>query len=166
MDIFVTVLYIVFAITGIFCIFIGLPGNFLILLFSSLLAWYFKFEVIRINIIILLVALAILGELLELLIGIIGSKKKKASTSAIVGSIALSIIGAILFAPILFGFGAIIGAFLGAFFGAFIVEFIKKRDISQAMDSGKGAFLGKLGGVLVKTVIGFIMITTTLLQLY
>ena len=166
MDIFVTVLYIVFAITGIFCIFIGLPGNFLILLFSSLLAWYFKFEVIRINIIILLVALAILGELLELLIGIIGSKKKKASTSAIVGSIAFSIIGAILFAPILFGFGAIIGAFLGAFFGAFIVEFIKKRDISQAMDSGKGAFLGKLGGVLVKTVIGFIMITTTLLQLY
>ena len=166
MDIIVTVLYIVFAMAGIFCIFIGLPGNFLILLFSSLLAWYFRFEVIKLNIIILLVALTILGELLEFLIGIIGSKKKKASTSAIVGFIAFSIIGAILFAPILFGFGAIIGAFLGAFFGAFIVELFKYHNVSQAIESGKGAFLGKLGGVLVKTVIGFIMITTTILQLY
>ncbi len=166
MDIFVIILYIVFALVGIFCIFVGLPGNFLILLFSSLLAWYFKFEVIKINIIILLVSLAILGEVLELLIGIIGSKKKKASKSAIVGSIIFSIIGAILFAPIFFGLGAIFGAFLGAFLGAFIVEFFKFQDVSKAIESGKGAFLGKLGGVLVKTIIGFIMITTTLVNIF
>ena len=114
----------------------------------------------------MLVSLAILGEVLELLIGIIGSKKKKASKSAIVGSIIFSIIGAILFAPIFFGLGAIFGAFLGAFLGAFIVEFFKFHDVSKAIESGKGAFLGKLGGVLVKTIIGFIMITTTLVNLF
>jgi uncharacterized protein YqgC (DUF456 family) len=166
MDIFVIILYIVFALAGIICIFIGLPGNFLILLCSGLLAWYFNFEVITTKIIILLVILALLGELLEFIIGIVGSKKKKASNKAVIGSIIFSIIGAILFAPILFGIGAIFGAFLGAFFGAFIVEYAREKDVAKAVESGKGAFLGKLGGVLVKTVIGFIMITTTLVNIF
>lgn len=165
MDIFVIIVYIVFALAGIFCIFVGLPGNFLILLCCGLLAWYFGFEVITTRFIILLVLLALLGELLEFIIGIVGSKKKKASNRAVVGSIIFSIIGAILFAPLFFGIGAVFGAFLGAFFGAFLVEYINEKDVARAAESGKGAFLGKLGGVLVKTVIGFIMITTTLLKI-
>ncbi|NIT13583.1 MAG: DUF456 family protein [Candidatus Dadabacteria bacterium] len=112
----------------------------------------------------MLVSLALVGELLEFIIGIIGSKKKKASNRAVAGSIIFSIAGAIMFAPLLFGAGAIIGAFLGAFFGAFIVEYYYQRDVSRAVESGKGAFLGRLGGVLVKTVIGFIMITITLIN--
>ncbi|NIP37840.1 MAG: DUF456 domain-containing protein [Candidatus Dadabacteria bacterium] len=166
MDILAVTLYIAFALAGIFCIFIGLPGNFLILITSGLLAWYFGFEVIKINIIILLAVLAVLGEVLEFVIGILGSKRKKASNKAIAGSVIFSIIGAILFAPVMFGLGAIIGAFLGAFFGAFIVELVRFKDAKKAVESGKGAFLGRLGGVLVKTVIGFIMITTTLMQVF
>lgn len=166
MDILAVTLFIAFALAGIFCTFIGLPGNFIILISSGLLAWYFGFEVIKINIIILLVSLAVLGEVLEFVIGIIGSKSKKASNKAVVGSIIFSIIGAIMFAPVMFGLGAILGAFLGAFFGAFIVEYLRFKDAKKAVESGKGAFLGKLGGVLVKTVIGFIMITTTLLQVF
>lgn len=166
MEIIAAAIYLVLALAGIFCIFVGLPGNFIILGLSALLAWYLKFEVIKIKIIVLLFALAVLGEVAEFVLGIVGSKKRQASNRAIMGSIVFSIVGAIIFAPFVFGIGAVIGAFAGAFFGAFIVEYLRYKDIPKAVNSGKGAFLGKLGGVLVKTIIGFIMITTTLVQVF
>lgn len=166
MNILVLTIYLLFSFAGLFLVFIGLPGNFFILLLSTLLAWYYKFEIIKLNILIILLVLALAGELLEFVLGIIGSKRKKSSNQAIVGSIICSIIGAIVFAPLFFGFGAVVGAFAGAFFGAFIVEYIKNKNISVAYQSGLGAFLGRLGGTLVKSVIGVIMITITLLQVF
>ena len=113
-----------------------------------------------------LLVLALLGELMEFALGIMGSKRKKSSNQAILGSIFFSIIGAIIFAPLFFGLGAVIGAFAGAFFGAFIVEYLKQKNVSVAYQSGLGAFMGKLGGTLVKSVIGVIMITITLIQVF
>ncbi len=166
MSFIVASIYIIISLIGLFCIFIGFPGNFIILFASVLIAWYYEFELIKLKIIIILFALAVLGEILEFIIGIVGSKKKKSSNKAIIGSMVFSVIGAIVFSPLLFGFGAIVGAFAGAFFGAFLIEYIKVKDASIAYQSGIGAFLGKLGGVLVKFVIGIIMITTTLYQIF
>ena len=166
MNILVLIIYLTLSFAGLFLVFIGLPGNFFILLLSTALAWYYKFKIINLNILIVLLVLALLGELMEFVLGIIGSKRKKSSNQAILGSIIFSIIGAIIFSPFLFGIGAVIGAFAGAFFGAFLVEYIKQKNVTVAYQSGIGAFLGKLGGTLAKSVIGIIMITITLMQVF
>ena len=166
MNIIVLTIYSLLSIAGLFFVFIGLPGNFIILILSTALAWYYNFEIIKIKILIVLLVLAILGEVLEFALGIIGSKKRKSSNKAIIGSIIFSILGAILFAPVFFGFGAIIGAFAGAFTGAFVIEYLNKRNTNAAYQSGIGAFRGRLGGTLVKGVIGVTMITITLLQVF
>ncbi len=166
MNILVLIIYLTLSFAGLIFVVIGLPGNFFILLLSTALAWYYKFEIIKLNILIVLLVLALLGELLEFALGIIGSKRKKSSNQAILGSIFFSIIGAIIFAPLFLGFGAIIGAFVGAFLGAFTVEYLKQKNVSVAYQSGLGAFMGKLGGTLVKSVIGVIMITITVMQVF
>jgi uncharacterized protein YqgC (DUF456 family) len=72
-------------------------------------------------------ALALLGELVEFVLGIVGAKKYKSSNKAIVGSIVFGIIGGILGIPFFFGIGAAIGVFIGAFVGAFLVDSCWKR---------------------------------------
>ncbi|MBI4228888.1 MAG: DUF456 domain-containing protein [Deltaproteobacteria bacterium] len=144
---------------GLISLLFGFPGNFLILADCLLYGWYGGFEEIKIKIVIVLIVLAVMGEIFEFVLGVIGSKKHKSSTKAIVGSIVGGILGAASGAPFLFGIGSLIGAFTGAFSGAFIVEYVRIRDIHQAMHSGWGAFIGRVGGTITKGIIGITMIS-------
>ena len=79
MDYLIFALFIVVAIAGLVSIIAGLPGNFIILAASALYGWYGGFEEITVKVIIVLVVLALLGEALEFLLGILGAKERKAS---------------------------------------------------------------------------------------
>jgi uncharacterized protein YqgC (DUF456 family) len=46
--------------------------------------------------------------------------------------------------------GAIIGSIIGVFAGATILEFFKSYNLREALLSGVGAFLGKIGGLSIK----------------
>ncbi len=157
--------YVVFSIflfvmfIGLISILIGFPGNFLILANSVLYGWYGGFKTITVNIVIVLIMLAVLGEVFEFVLGIIGSKKQNSSTKAIVGSIVGGIFGAVWGAPFLFGIGSIVGAFVGAFAGAFVVEYVRIRNVDQALKSGWGAFVGRVGGTITKGLIAIAMIS-------
>jgi uncharacterized protein YqgC (DUF456 family) len=157
--------YLVFSIflfvmfIGLISILFGFPGNFLILANSVLYGWYGGFKEITVKIVIVLIVLAILGEVFEFVLGVIGSKKHKSSTKAIVGSIVGGILGAVWGAAFLFGVGSIIGAFIGAFAGAFVVEYVRIRNIHQAAQSGWGAFVGRVGGTITKGIIAITMIS-------
>jgi len=164
MDYLTFIVFLIVAFVGLISLLFGLPGNFIILADSILYGWYNGFNEIPTRIIIVLVVLAVLGELLEFLLGILGAKKEKASKSAIGGSIVGGIVGAIVGAPFLFGIGSIIGAFLGAFVGAFLVELLKGKDVNQAIQSGRGAFLGRVFGTITKGAIGIGMITITIVS--
>ncbi len=164
MDYIVFVVFLIVAFAGFISLLFGLPGTFVILADSILYGWYKGFNEITTKVIVILAALAVFGELLEFLLGILGAKREKASNSAIAGSIVGGIAGAILGAPFLFGIGAVIGAFVGAFAGAFLVELLKRRTINQAIQSGRGAFLGKVVGTITKGAIGIAMITITVIS--
>jgi len=162
MEIFLLVLFFLLSIAGIISHFFGLPGNWAILGISFLLAWAGHFDKIQVNTLIILLALTLLGEIIEFFLGIIGAKKYEASNKAIVGSIIFGIVGAILGAPFFFGIGSIIGAFAGAFAGAVFVELLQGKNINQAVTSGWGTLLGRVGGSFAKIFIGIIMIVITL----
>lgn len=157
-------LFLIVALVGLICLIFGLPGNFIILADSVLYSWYGGFREITLKVIIVLILLAILGETFEFLIGVLGAKKHRASKVAIGGSIAGGVVGAICGAPFLFGIGSILGAFMGAFAGAFLVEFFRGKGLDQAIESGRGAFLGRVGGTITKGAIGVVMITIAIVS--
>ena len=161
MELFVFIVLLIISIIGLASHILGLPGNFVILASAILLSWYNGFDRPEIITLIILGGLVALGEALEFLLGVIGAKKFKASNRAVVGSIVFGIIGAIWGAPLFFGFGSIIGAFVGAFFGAFIVELAVGRNLDEAINSGWGSLLGRVGGTISKAFIGIIMIIIT-----
>ena len=162
MDYLILFLYIVFALLGLISLVFGFPGNFIILGLSVLLGWYGGFQEVTLNVLLVLLGLALLAELVEFVVGILGAKKYKSSNKAIIGSIVFGIIGGILGIPFFFGIGAVIGAFIGAFVGAFFVEFVLEKNVDRAMKSGWGAFIGRILGAFFKGAIGIAMIVITI----
>jgi hypothetical protein len=64
--------------------------------------------------------------------------------------------GAIVFAPFLFGLGALLGAFAGAYAGSFVMEKLNGRSLQEAGRAALGAFWGKVFGVVAKIGLGAI----------
>ena len=83
MEIFLLILFFLFSIAGIISHFFGLPGNWVILGISFLLAWAGNFDKIQLTTLAILLALTLLGELVEFLLGIVGAKKFDASNRAL-----------------------------------------------------------------------------------
>jgi len=163
MDYVLLAFYILVSLAGLVSLVFGLPGTFVILGASVLYGWYGGFSEITVRVIILLVVLALAGELIEFLLGILGSKKYESSNRAIVGSIIFGIIGAVMGAPFFFGIGAVIGAFAGAFAGAILMELSQGKKMDEAIKSGWGAFLGRVAGTISKGAVGIAMIAITVL---
>jgi uncharacterized protein YqgC (DUF456 family) len=163
MDYVLLALYILVSLAGLVSLIFGLPGTFIILGASVLYGWYGGFSEITVRVIIILVVLALAGELIEFLLGILGSKKYESSNKAIVGSIIFGIIGAVMGAPFFFGIGAVIGAFAGAFAGAILMELSQGKKMDEAIKSGWGAFLGRVAGTISKGAVGIAMIAITVL---
>ena len=164
MDYLVFGIFLIVALFGLVSLIFGLPGNFIILADSLLYGWYGGFKEITYKVILILIILVTLGEVLEYGLGIHGAKKRGASKGAIIASIVGGIVGAIVCAPFLFGIGSLIGAFLGAFAGAFLIEYYQGKGINQAMESGWGALLGRVGGAISKGFIGIMMIVITIVS--
>ncbi len=161
MDYVVLAFYLLISLAGLVTLIFGLPGTFIILGASVLYGWYGGFQEITVKIIVILVVLALAGELIELLLGILGAKKYESSNRAIVGSIIFGIIGAVLGAPFFFGIGAVLGAFAGAFAGAILIELSQGKKMDEAIKSGWGAFLGRVAGTISKGALGIAMIAIT-----
>lgn len=157
----VLAVYILFSGAAVASHIFNLPGNFIILAFSVLLAWYEGFESINLKVIIVLVIIAVLAELVDFVIGVIGAKRYRSTNRAIFVSIVFGLIGGIILSPVLFGLGALIGAFAGAYVGALIVELIGGKSLNDSLNSAWGVFLGRLGGVFSKVILGLIMIFIT-----
>ena len=163
MDYVILAFYLLFSLAGLISLIFGLPGNFVILGASMLYGWYGGFQEITVKIIIILIVLALAGELIEFLLGILGSKKYESSNRAVVGSIIFGIIGAVMGAPFFFGIGAVVGAFAGAFAGAIIVELSQGKNMDEALKSGWGAFIGRVAGTISKGAVGIAMIAVTVI---
>ncbi|MEX2606338.1 MAG: DUF456 family protein [Kiritimatiellia bacterium] len=170
------IFYILLLITGGILNLFGLPGNWVVL-GASVLHLLVADAESRIGygfgVPLTLLVLALLGELLEFLAGLLGAGKAGGSRRAMVLSMLGGIVGS------LFGFsignfffplvGGIIGIFvvagLGALAGAVLGETWKGRALGESMRVGRGAFTGRILGTLGKTFVGSLMLMTALLAL-
>lgn len=145
---------------------LGLFGNWIILGAVGAAAAISGFEHFGGYTLVILLVLAILGEVLEAVAAGVGAAKygggKGAVGAALVGTLVGAVLGTSLF-PIL---GTIIGACAGAFFFATLYEFlVSNRALDSATRIGFGAALGKIGGLFAKTFVGFAMLLVAFLNL-
>ena len=131
--------------------FFGVPGNILIAVNSLIYGIITNFDSFSLTFVLTLFVIVGLVEFLEYLMIALTAKKYGASkwgiTGGIIGGIGGAISGA-FFTPVV---GAIIGSIIGVFFGAIILEYFRSFNFRTAVNSGFGAFLGKIGGLSLKT---------------
>ena len=102
--------------------------------------------------------LALLGEILEFAVQMLGAKKYGSSGKGNFGGIVGAIAGAILGAPFFFGLGALAGALCGAYTGCLLMEMGQGRSFDSAAHAAKGAFFGKFLGLGIKFGIGVCLV--------
>ncbi|MCC7418666.1 MAG: DUF456 domain-containing protein [Planctomycetaceae bacterium] len=145
----------------------GLPGNWFIVLMAAGYAYLMRDAVPQLtwHVVIATLALAVIGEGLELLAGVLGVKKlggsRRGMIYSVIGTIAGSIVGAMVGVPIPV-VGPIVGALgcgaAGAFAGAYLGEVTAGRHHDDRMAIGKAALIGRLLGTGGKLGVGLLMV--------
>jgi uncharacterized protein YqgC (DUF456 family) len=160
-----------FALLGLACLLlvvVGLPGTWVLLALAFVLelvdafllpgdtAVTFGWELLA-----LCAGLALVGEAIEALAGVAGTRFGGGTRRGMVGAFVGGIAGAIFLTPILPipVVGTLVGAMLGAFLGAFVAEASgpEARGRDHNLRAALGAAVGKLGGTIAKLAIGVVM---------
>jgi uncharacterized protein len=154
---------------------IGLPGNWVIVVCAAVYAGLIPADApvaIGWPVVIALAALAVLGELAEMVAAAMGVARvgggRRSAVLALVGSVIGGLVGIFVGLPIpLVGSlaAAVLFAALGAMAGAFLGESWRGRDFDASFEVGKAAFVGRLFGSLAKMVISSTMVAVTLAAL-
>lgn len=143
----------------------GLPGNWLILALAT--GWkLYQPEAMTWNFVIILGAIATVGEILEFVTQYFGGKKYGATGRGNIGAFIGAIGGAILGAPFFFGLGALPGALLGSFGGCLVLELTHGRSLEEAKHSACGAFWGKAFGMAIKLSLGVWMFAMSIPRIW
>jgi uncharacterized protein YqgC (DUF456 family) len=147
-------------IVGLFSLFFGLPGTWIILGATLVYAGVTGFAEVGGGLLVLFCLLTVVGEVVEYVFGIAGARRFGSSNRGIVFSLVGGFVGAVVGAPLFFGFGAILGALVGAFLGAVLIELhtYGAAEWKKAVRSGWGNFLGRIAGVITKVAIAIGMI--------
>ncbi len=157
MEVLALIALSVFCLAGFTAIFFSSVGTLVIFAGIFLYSFLTGFDVIKVNVLILLFIFYLFGELAEYLFVIIGAKKFGASNAAaagaVIGGIA-GIIGGFFFA----GAGLFLTVILGIFLGAFLAEFIGNKNFIKSVKSGAGGVIGRIGSIGVKVVVAIVML--------
>ena len=132
---------------------LSLPANWLLIFFFLLLYCLPQF-MIDFHAILVMIAIALVAELLEAGIQMIITKRSGASRGGSWAGIFGSIIGAILGMPFLLGLGALVGALIGAWIGCYVVERMHGKKDEKASKIAFGALRGRLLGFSIKIALG------------
>jgi hypothetical protein len=143
---------------GLFLVPLGLPGNWLIFGIALLKAWSGDFQSLTLSWILLLLALAVIGEVLEFLLGVYVAKKYGASRWGMLGAFFGGLAGGIAGTAVLPVIGTMLGAFAGAFAGAFCLEYLYRMRSDVSYKAGIGAFIGRILAVVLKLEVGVAMV--------
>jgi uncharacterized protein YqgC (DUF456 family) len=159
-----TVLNLVFWIGILF----NLPGTWLMVLVTAVLKWWQPGYVqVSWTVLGVAVGLAMLGEVLEFVLGAAGSRhaggSKRAAALAIVGSLVGGIVGTALPVPIV---GTLVGACLGAFVGSLLGDLWAGRPLFPSFEAGWGAAVGRFWGTVSKLAVGAIMVVVLALAAF
>ncbi len=145
---------------------LGLFGNWIILGAIGIAAAVSGFDHFGGYTLLILLVLAILGEVLEAGAAGVGTARFGGGKGAILAALVGTLVGAAVGTPIFPIIGTIVGACIGAFGFAMLYELlVSNREFSHAARAGVGAALGKIAGLFAKTFVGFAMLLYAFLNL-
>lgn len=147
------ILLVACSIVGLFLIPFGLPGLWVIVLGVIAAGWLTDFRSITAGIMVLVLALAFVGEVIEAGLGFRLARRYGGSRRAGWGALIGGLVGAMVGVPVPLA-GSVAGGFLGAFAGAALFEYTRARHAEGAAKAGWGAVLGRAAAAAVKMALG------------
>jgi hypothetical protein len=132
---------------------LGLPGLWVMVGIGFVYNWLVGTEAIGWLTLAGAATLALLGEVIETLLGARFTRRYGGSRRAAWGAVIGGIVGAIVGVPVPV-VGSMVGAFAGAFVGALVAEYTVGRAAGAATRVATGALLGRAAAVAVKVGIG------------
>lgn len=155
-----TAALILFCVCGVVITVFRLPGTWLVVAAAAGYSWHFDWSRPGWQVLVGLVAAAVVGEVLELLMSVVAARKagagRRASWCALIGGF----VGMFVFTLPLPVLGTILGGLLGCFLGAMIGELSTRRDIAHGARVGLFATVGQILGSVAKTMIAVVMAGT------
>ena len=139
-------------------VYLGLGGNFIIVGLALVHALVTGFQPIGWPLLAVLLALALLGELIEFVLGNFYVLRKGASGLGAVGGFVGGLAGAVLGNGLVPVIGAVLGSFVGAFVGCVAGEFWRQRTLEPSLRIGTHAFVGRMIALVSKHALGVIMV--------
>jgi len=142
---------------------LGLPGNWLMIVAATLLAWWqwdlhksAGEQMFSAATLVIVLGLAAAGEVLEFLAGVLGAKAaggtRRATWGALLGGLIGGVVGTVAIPiPVL---GTLIGACGGAALGATVMELSGGRRVRPSVKAGVSAGLGRFLGTFAKMGLG------------
>ncbi len=137
-----------------------LPGTWVMLVLTAAFALWRGGDVtpgIGLGTVIVLLILAIVGEVVETLAGAAGARKAGGTRTGAVLAVIGGIVGAIAGTAVLVVVGTILGACIGAGIGSIIGDVLRGRELAKASLAARGAMVGKFWGTLGKIAIATVM---------
>ena len=143
-------------IIGLVLVPLGLPGLWLMVIGVIGYGWLTGFRTIGVATIAIVIALAVLGEILEAWVGFGLARRYGGSNRAGWGALVGGIVGALVGVPVPI-IGSVIGAFVGSFAGAAVFEYSWSRVPGTAVRAGWGAMLGRALAAATKIGLGIVI---------
>jgi hypothetical protein len=154
-------LLIAAGLVGLVLIPFGLPGLWVIVLGILGYGWLTDFRTLSAGFLVLVILLAVLGEVVEAWVGFRFARRYGGSSRAGWGALVGGLIGAIVGVPVPI-IGSVVGGFVGAFLGAAVFEYTRARRTEGAVKAGWGAMLGRAAAAAVKMAIGIVLVVASL----
>ena len=147
-------------LAGLALIPLGLPGLWVMVLAVMAYTWLTDFQRIGLVTVVVVLVLAVLGEVIEAWLGFGFARRYGGSKRAGWGALIGGIVGAIVGVPVPV-IGSVIGAFVGSFAGAVVFEY-SKSGAGTALRAGWGALLGRAAATAAKIAVGVVIAVVAL----
>jgi uncharacterized protein YqgC (DUF456 family) len=134
-------------------IFLGIPGGWIA--FGAIIVYDIatRFSTVGWKWLIVMVAILLVGELIESLLGVVYVARKGASRWGVLGTFVGGIAGAIGGSFVVPFIGSLIFGLIGAFVLAVLFEYMYYKSLDRALQTGFFAFVGKLTAMFVKVLL-------------
>lgn len=156
MDVVAIAILVLGMAAGLVLIPLGLPGLWVMLGAILFYGWLTGFRSLSVALIAIVLALAIIGEIIESWFGFRFAKRYGGSSRSGWGALIGGIVGAIIGVPVPV-LGSVIGAFLGSFAGAALFEYTASRRLGVATRAGWGSVVGRAAAAAAKIALGLII---------
>jgi uncharacterized protein len=156
MDVLAISILVLGLVAGLLLIPLGLPGLWVMVGAILLYGWLSDFRSLSVALIAIVVAVALIGEIVESWLGFRFAKRYGGSSRSGWGALIGGIVGAIVGVPVPV-IGSVIGAFLGSFVGAALFEWSASRRLGVATRAGWGSVVGRAAAAAVKIALGVVI---------